>query len=351
MRDERMGKCPQYGGQPILTQIVKRIYWCRRHDTMGMAKYDRLLYVLNLLRSRKSLNAARLAEECGVTERSIYRDIISLSEANVPIYYDNGYKLASGNFLPPLNFSFEEYSCLKLALESSPLEMTGHNANLLRQIRAKVDAGLSDVTKRKKRTAPDVTHIDIDTTLARENAELFYADIEKAISEQVRLEIDYETIEHGLTHRTVEPYFMIFRGRAFYFVAFCRLRDGFRTFRIDRVRKLTCTDDHFVRQSGVNARDYFDDAWRLYSGESMEVVIRFVGSAARVIQSGQHHPREKVEPSEDGSIIYRVTVAGTEEIKRWILGFGDRAEVIAPASLRDELRLVGEYLISTYNSD
>ena len=80
---------------------------------MGMAKYDRLLYILNLLRSRKNLNARNIAEECGVTERSIYRDILSLSEANVPIYYDCGYKLASDNFLPPLNFDFDEYQFLK----------------------------------------------------------------------------------------------------------------------------------------------------------------------------------------------------------------------------------------------
>jgi len=95
---------------------------------MRMAKYDRLLYVLNVLRSRRTMNAARLAQECGVTERSIYRDIISLSEANVPIYYDNGYKLASDNFLPPLNFNLEEYSCLRLALESSPLVRTSHSS-------------------------------------------------------------------------------------------------------------------------------------------------------------------------------------------------------------------------------
>ena len=53
-----------------------------------MAKYDRLLYILNLLRSRKNLNAEMLAAECGVTERTIYRDIIALSDANIPIYYD-----------------------------------------------------------------------------------------------------------------------------------------------------------------------------------------------------------------------------------------------------------------------
>ena len=106
---------------------------------MGMPKYDRLLHILNLLRARRNMNAAALARECGVTERSVYRDIISLSEANIPIYYDHGYRLASDNFLPPLNFDYEEYHCLRLALDSSPLAKAGYYAEVLRRVRAKVE--------------------------------------------------------------------------------------------------------------------------------------------------------------------------------------------------------------------
>jgi predicted DNA-binding transcriptional regulator YafY len=318
---------------------------------MGMAKYDRLLYILNLLRSRRSLNAARLAEECEVTERSIYRDIISLSEANVPIFYDNGYKLASDNFLPPLNFTFEEYACLKLALESSPLGKTGTSAAVLKQVQAKVEAGLSRITKEKKRTARNTAHIDIDTTLAQEKAEKFYAAIESAASSQSCLEIDYETIDHGLTHRMVEPYFIIFRGRAFYFVAFCRLRQEFRTFRIDRVCGLRTTSERFRRQKDINPRDYFGDSWRLYSGEPVEIVVRFSGSAARVVKAGSHHPKEEIVDENDGTVLYRVVVSGIEEIQRWILGFGDEAEVVAPKALRDNLKRVGRYFDRTYRGN
>ena len=117
---------------------------------MGMAKYDRLLYILNLLRSRKNLNAAKLAEECRVTERSIYRDMIALSEANVPIYYDNGYKLASDNFLPPFNFDFDEYCCLRLALESTPLKTTDKYSKLINQIQAKLMPVFLRGLKRKR---------------------------------------------------------------------------------------------------------------------------------------------------------------------------------------------------------
>jgi predicted DNA-binding transcriptional regulator YafY len=74
-----------------------------------MSKYDRLLHILNLLRSRRSLRAKDLARECEVTERTIYRDVLSLSSANVPVYFDDGYKLLSDAFLPPLNLTKEEF--------------------------------------------------------------------------------------------------------------------------------------------------------------------------------------------------------------------------------------------------
>ena len=315
---------------------------------MGMSKYDRLLYILNLLRSRKTLNAARLAEECGVTERSIYRDIISLSEANVPIYYDNGYKLATDNFLPPLNFTIEEYSCLKTALESSPLTLTSHNARLLKQVKAKVEAGLSDTTRQRKQVVVDTAHVDIISSQDRKRAEKFYGELEKAIGDQTAIEIDYDTIEHGLTTRVVEPYFIVFRGHAFYFVAYCRLRKDFRTFRIDRINSLRSTGEFFARNSDISPKDYFEGSWMVFDGDPVRVVVRFTGRSAKVIITGEHHPNEQVEPLDDGSVRYEVTVKGSEEIKRWLLGFGDEAEVLEPQSLRDSMLKTVESLMLRY---
>jgi predicted DNA-binding transcriptional regulator YafY len=308
---------------------------------MGMTKYDRLLYIINLLRSRRTLNAARLAEECGVTERSIYRDIISLSEANIPIYYDNGYKLASDNFLPPLNFSFEEYSCLKLALESTPLELTGKYVSILKQVQAKIEAGLSQATKERRKTSSESVRLEIESTLPRGTIERWFGQIEAAINDNRCLEMDYDTIEHGVLRRVAEPYFIVFRGHAFYFVGYCRLRQNFRTFRIDRVKRLTVTEERFTRRKGISAATYFDGSWRLYGGEPVEVVVRFSGNAARVVVSSTYHPRERVETGDNGTIIYTVTVNGTAEIARWVLGFGAEAEVLGPEGLREEFQAIG----------
>lgn len=325
------------------------LYLLQKVMAMGMAKYDRLLYILNLLRSRKSLNARRLAEECRVTERSIYRDLISLSEANIPIYYDNGYKLASTNFLPPLNFTFDEYTCLRMALESTPLLKAGRKAETLRQIKAKIDCCLPEATREMRKTALDTTHIDIDTTVTGRAAARFYGSLERAISDQVSVELEYDTIDHGPTRRTVDPYFIIFRRHAFYFVAYCHLRGNFRTFRIDRVRSLTPTDNRFTRRKDISASAYFEGSWELHHGEAVEVVVEFRGRAARVVAGSTHHPSEVIEPLDQDRVRYRVTVKGTEEIRRWLLGFGTDAEVLEPEELRRELGLIGLDLVGKYH--
>ncbi|MEW5795746.1 MAG: YafY family protein [Candidatus Zixiibacteriota bacterium] len=315
---------------------------------MGMSKYDRLLYILNLLRSRKSLNARRLADECQVTERSIYRDLISLSEANVPIYYDNGYKLASGNFLPPLNFTLDEYTCLRLALESTPLAKAGRKADTLRQIKAKIDCCLPQATREMRKMSRETAHIEIDTTITGRATTRFYGVLERAISEQRSVDLEYDSLEHGLTRRLVDPYFIIFRRHAFYFVGYCHLRRDFRTFRIDRLRSLTTTETKFTRRKEISASDYFAGSWELHHGEPVEVVVEFQGRASRVVTDSRHHPSETIERLDNDRIRYRVIVNGTDEIRRWLLGFGADAVVIAPDELRRELGEIGRLIADRY---
>ena len=316
-----------------------------------MHKYDRLLFILNLLRSHRNLGASRLASECGVTERTIYRDMIALAGADVPIYYDRGYKLASTNFLPPLNLDFSEYNLLRLALESSPLYKTGAHRTLFRRVKAKVEAGLTESVKKKRLFTPRTTHIEVPISISEEKGRQYYTIIEQAIVTNHCLQMQYNSIDSGLTDRIVEPYFIVFRGRAFYFVALCQLRNAFRTFRIDRVEELRETYDSFVRRDGVDAESYFEGSWELYSDDPVEIVIIFSGKAARVISSSQHHSDESIAELEGDRIEYRVKTRGIEEIRRWILGFGSEAEVLAPTQLRDDIAEAADALVKLYNSN
>jgi predicted DNA-binding transcriptional regulator YafY len=314
-----------------------------------MTKHDRLLYILNLLRARRSLNATALAGECRVTERTIYRDLISLSEAEVPIYFDRGYKLASDSFLPPLNFNFDEYQAIKLALESTPLRRTARFGDAVRRVRAKIEVGLNESVKEKRRTSIDAMAVDIATTEDPRAGERYFGDLETAATEQRSLEIEYDSVSSGLGIRLVDPYFLVFRARAFYFVAWCHQRTDFRTFRLDRIRQVKLTDQRFTRRKGVSVRSYFEGSWQLYTGEPVDVKVRFTGQAARVVTMGKHHPSEWIEKQKDGSVLYTATVRGLEEFGRWVIGFGDQAEVLEPVDLRKKLKAVGAFLAKIYS--
>ncbi len=316
---------------------------------MGMNKYDRMLHILNLLRTRKNLNAERLAAECGVTERSIYRDIISLSEMNVPIYFDNGYKLASDNFLPALNFTATEYHLLKLALESSPLIKAGGYEEVFRSVKAKIDNCLSEQVRRETKFAPPTTHIENPLAGEREKGERYYDTIEQAIAGCRRIKMSYESISSGLSERVIDPYFIIFRGHAFYFVGYCHTRNEFRTFRVDRVNSVEMLSDTFVKDPEIRAQTYFEGSWGVFSGEPVKVEAIFSGTAARVVSSNSHHPDETVEPLDDGRVRYCATVRGVEEIQRWLVGFGDEVEVLQPSQLRTRLAEMGEFFTKLYS--
>jgi len=313
-----------------------------------MAKYDRLLFILNLLRTRKNFNAAKLAEECGVTERTIYRDIISLSEANIPIYYDKGYKYASDNFLPPLNFNIDEYLALKVALESSPLYKSGFSRKLMKSIKTKIEACLTPAVKREKIYFPDTMDVSIKATHAPNVSEKFFAGVEAGIKQNQTLKLTYNSIQSGEVKREVDPYFLIFIERAFYFVGYCHLRKDFRTFRIDRIVDLSLTEKKFIPRQGINPAEYFKDSWGVYGGEPIDVEILFSGQAARVVSMGKHHPNEEIEVQKDGSVLYKVRVSGIEEISHWIMGFGGDAKVLEPPALIDKIKAAAESIRTNY---
>lgn len=76
--------------------------------------------------------------------------------------------------------------------------------------------------------------------------------------------------------------------------------------------------------------------------------VRFYGKAVKVIESGDYHPSERVKKLKDGSVIYNAKVKGTDEILRWILGFGEEAEVLKPEELREEVKFIAVRLNNLY---
>ena len=70
----------------------------------------------------------------------------------------------------------------------------------------------------------------------------------------------------------------------------------------------------------------------------MQVRVRFSSVQARWIRERRYHASQQTEEQPDGSLLLSMEVAGTEEVRRWLLGYGAEVEVLEPASLRAEIQ-------------
>ncbi len=295
-----------------------------------MKKTERLLYILSLLRTNHRLRTCDLAKRCEVTERTIYRDIISISEANIPIYYDGGYKLLHNGFLPPGNLSLQEAGFL-LSILRSPIFSSGKLYHeTIRRISDKITGG--------EIPADGANIINIGAVSTERPGNHKHASrLEDAIRNRFKVKISYLSLNGKQTKRMIAPYAICFRHHAWYLIGFCYLRNEIRTFRLGRVQNLEILREKFEIPKEFSIEAYFAGSLGVYSGKQAKFRVKFSGQAAIAIRTSQHHPQEIITENGDSSVIYEISVAGQDEFLRWVLGFGADAEIIEPECARIEM--------------
>ena len=313
-----------------------------------MSKSGRLLAILNLIRTHRSITSKMLAQKCAVSERTIFRDLAALCEVGAPVYYDNGYKLLPGFFLPPLNLTVDEYLTFKIALLGSPLRsLKSQGANILSLI-AKIDVAVNSNVPVQLKRGRYTQQIAVRNTSDNRAADLTIRLLQEAIDNHSILSFRYASVSSGTAQREVNPYYIVFRGRAWYLLAYCRKHREVRTFRIDRISRVSFTDRLFDPDPAVTPDTYFKSSWEVYTGTPVAVKIRFSGKAAAIVATGQRHPDETIELLPDETTEYSVSVAGIEEISRWIIGFGGEAVVLEPPELATRVRQMAAGILANY---
>jgi len=155
------------------------------------------------------------------------------------------------------------------------------------------------------------------------------------------VEITYQGIGKGKPgKRVIEPYFIepAAAGHASYVVGHCQKTNSLRTFKVERIKSAVLLKDCYTSPSDFNANHYFSNAMGIMVGESsIKVKLRFFDEIAEIIQETVWHPSQVFEVQDDGSVVMSLEVGDTWELFRWILSWGDKVEVIAPADLRGEI--------------
>jgi predicted DNA-binding transcriptional regulator YafY len=105
-----------------------------------LRKIERLLHILSILKANKRVQLNDLVRRCGVSERTIYRDIVDISASNIPIYYDNGYRIMPDGVVPPTCLSKPETKFLLRLLAESKMAQNPKNRKTAHRIADKIKA-------------------------------------------------------------------------------------------------------------------------------------------------------------------------------------------------------------------
>jgi len=207
-------------------------------------RLHRLTAILVKLQSRKIVQAADLAENFEVSIRTIYRDMVALSDAGVPIGAEagTGYFLVDGYSLPPIMFTEKEANALltafKIIQTNNDESLIGAYTEAIEKVRAILN------TSQKEKLAILEDRIFTWSSHKNEPSNTL-STIQKSITDHRVLSIEYTTASKVYTQREVEPLGVYFTGNIWVMIAYCRLRKDYRQFRTDRIQKTRETSEVF----------------------------------------------------------------------------------------------------------
>lgn len=219
-----------------------------------MKKTDRHFKLITFLQGRsRAVTAERLAEECEVSTRTIYRDIQALVGSGVPIEGEAGvgYLLDQGYNLPPLSFDVEEIEALVLGMA---MVCNWTDEKMAKSARAALDK-IKEALPDQARDRLYGTALFSFKSAVHVPWTIDFSGLRQAIRDQKFVDLTYEKSPGNQSRRRIRPLALAFFGPVWLLFSWCELRQDFRNFRIDRITEMTISDDQFVHEIGKRLDD------------------------------------------------------------------------------------------------
>ena len=289
-------------------------------------KIDRLIGILSILLQKDTVTAPFLAEHFEVSRRTVNRDIEDLCKAGIPIVTrqgtGGGISIMADYRMDRTLLTTREMQDILAGLRSLD---SINGTNRYGQLMEKLSAGSSDFLSGGQSVLIDLSSWYKDALAPK--IEL----IRSAIDNCLQLEFLYYS-PSGESIRTVEPYYLIFHWSSWYVWAWCRKREDFRLFKLNRMDALKITDNAFTGRpvplpdlhseqifpGGIRVKALFDPSckWRLVEDFGTECFTR----------------------QADGRLLFHADYTHKENLVTWLLTFRDQVELLEPEEIREELQ-------------
>lgn len=309
-------------------------------------RLSRLVTLLTMLQTKRLMSATELARRFSVSTRTIYRDIRTLEQAGVPIVTQEGkgYTLVEGYRLPPIMFTREEAMALLTAEKLATGLTDAPTAQLTTSAMDKLRAALRRVDRdHLEALDPHIQVLGPSGQSSRPNA---YQQLVTAITAQRVVHLSYRAADTDLTtNRDVEPIGLYLSGQ-WHLVAYCRLRQAFRNFRLDRIEHVAISEEVFAARSQTGSPDRLQQYWSEEAERrgKEKVVIRFqptaVGSAEstqRLYDTKHQYGWTHEQLQADGSLEMTFFIGTLSYLAAWLLPYAGAVTVLEPPALRDHL--------------
>ena len=288
-------------------------------------KIDRLIGILSLLLQKDMVTAPELAETFEVSRRTINRDIDALCQAGIPIQttqgVGGGIRIMSGYSMDRTLLTSKDMQMILAGLRSLD-SVSG--SRYYSQLMEKIKAGSSEFISGK-----DSILIDLSSWY-RETLEPKIATIQNCIEDRHLLSFKYFA-PTGESSRNIEPYYLIFRWGNWYVWGWCRKRQDFRMFKLNRMDKVRETSKPFeVREVGMP--EFSNKA--IFPGNIKVKALFDADMKWRLVEEFGH---KCFTEQEDGKLLFTADYTNVDNLTYWLLTFGDKAEVLEPPEVREKL--------------
>lgn len=295
----------------------------------------RLITLLMLLQRQPNQKAGDLAEELGVSVRSIHRYINMLDDMGIPVYSERGphggFSLVRGYKMPPLVFSPQEAVAVYLGTGLVEQMWGQLYREAARGVLAKLDNVLPEDQRQEVAWARRAL---LATCLHRVDPNRLTPHLEKlrfAIHEGKRIRLVYRGQgQPEPLSREIDPYALVHRGGWWYSVGYCHLRQALRTFRVDRILDLMVLSESFQTPADFDVRAYLE----IEPQPQVQVCLRFGPEGVAMALDNRPY-WERFEAQADGSVIVTFTVPDLPWAASIVLSYGSLAVVVEPPQLRD----------------
>ena len=328
-----------------------------------MARGDQLArqwrIIQTLVYSKHGKTVADLVKEENCHPRTIYRDLEALQEAGFPIYSErlDGKGVWSVvdeyKHMLPVPFTLTELMSLYFSRDLISVFRGTVFYESLESLFQKIKTTLPQESLSYMDRVEQSLYIGFKPYKDYRRFKEIIRQINDATVNRKSIDMVYRTMSRGgeENRRKVDPYKVMFFDSTFYLIGNCHLRDEVRMFVLDRIKMMNVTNETFEVPRDFDLETYMQSPFRVIHDKPVQVEIRFDKKVAGYIKEKIWHHSQKIVPHKDGSIIFSAEVAGTDEVKHWVLSWGTSAEVIEPELLRRELATELQNSLRKYAQD